>query len=202
MLSGCPWQEPELSLMQVLCADKSTLPPYFRVATPLRFFFWILITYTTILPRVLYPSRIKMTSIRLTHDGYIVGWICALPLEMTAAELVLDNEHERLFQPREDQNTYVLGDISGYNEVIACLPAGVVGTSSPSLVGSRMKSTYKNIRFGLLIGVGGGAPSTSNDIRLGDVVVSKPGPSPSGMALSGVVQYDFGKTIHSGNFID
>lgn len=38
--------------------------------------------------------------------------------------------------------------------------------------------------------IGGGAPSRSNDIRLGDVVVSKP----SGK-YSGVFQYDYGKTV-------
>jgi len=45
------------------------------------------------------------------------------------------------------------------------------------------------------VGIGGGAPSKKTDVRLGDVVVS----SPSG-TLSGVVHYDYGKVISGGSF--
>ena len=37
-----------------------------------------------------------------------------------------------------------------------------------------MLLSFPNIRFGLLVGIGGGVPSEENDIRLGDIVVSKP----------------------------
>jgi nucleoside phosphorylase len=50
------------------------------------------------------------------------------------------------------------------------------------------------IEFGLMVGIGGGVPSSGADIRLGDVVVSKPTGT-----YSGVVQYDYGKAI-SGRF--
>ncbi|KAJ5719778.1 hypothetical protein N7493_007356 [Penicillium malachiteum] len=50
-----------------------------------------------------------------------------------------------------------------------------------------------NIQFGLLVGIGGGVPSSSNDIRLGDIVVSEP----SG-TLAGAVQYNMGKLIEEG----
>lgn len=176
--------------------DKSHAPCHmFEACSLMRAFLQMSFISFIIISNASLPDIFKMTSMRLTHDDYSVGWICALPLELAAAELVLDNEHERLFQPREDQNTYVLGDIAGHNVVIACLPYGVIGTTSAAIVSSRMKSTYKNIRFGLLIGIGGGVPSTSDDIRLGDIVVSKPTNS-----LPGVVQYDFGKTMHSGKF--
>ncbi|EAW24039.1 uncharacterized protein NFIA_036110 [Aspergillus fischeri NRRL 181] len=112
---------------------------------------------------------------------------------MAAAKLVLDNIHPTLSQPPQDHNTYVLGDINGHNVVVACLPSGVYGTTAAAVVGSQMLSTYHKIRFGLLVGIGGGVPSASVDIRLGDVVVS----SPTGV-LPGVVQYDFGKTMESG----
>ncbi|KAF7122251.1 hypothetical protein CNMCM5793_000208 [Aspergillus hiratsukae] len=128
-----------------------------------------------------------------THDDYNIGWICALPLEMAAAKLVLDNIHPTLSQPPQDHNTYVLGDINGHNVVVACLPSGVYGTTAAAVVGSQMLSTYHRVRFGLLVGIGGGVPSASVDIRLGDVVVS----NPTGV-LPGVVQYDFGKTMESG----
>ena len=46
-----------------------------------------------------------------------------------------------------------------------------------------------------MVGIGGGVPSINGDIRLGDVVVSKPTGS-----LGGVAQYDYGKTVASGAF--
>jgi hypothetical protein len=51
-----------------------------------------------------------------------------------------------------------------------------------------MRTTFPSIRFGLMVGIGGGVPSTNEDIRLGDIVISKP----TGV-LGGVVQYDYGK---------
>ncbi|GFG15670.1 hypothetical protein IFM5058_07569 [Aspergillus udagawae] len=49
------------------------------------------------------------------------------------------------------------------------------------------------VQFGLMVGIGGGVPSTSNDIRLGDVVVSKPVGR-----YGGVIQYDYGKAVQGG----
>ncbi|KAK4195644.1 nucleoside phosphorylase domain-containing protein [Triangularia verruculosa] len=46
-----------------------------------------------------------------------------------------------------------------------------------------------------MVGIGGGAPSANNDIRLGDVVVSAPA-----HGKGGVLQYDFGKTIQGRSF--
>jgi nucleoside phosphorylase len=132
----------------------------------------------------------------LKNQEYTVGWICALPLEMAAAKAMLDELHGR---PREqhksDQNTYFLGRIGPHNIVIACLPAGVYGTTSAATVAAQMLSSFESIRIGLMVGIGGGIPSKGCDIRLGDVVVSKPGKT-----LGGVVQYDFGKTIEGGQF--
>jgi nucleoside phosphorylase len=50
--------------------------------------------------------------------------------------------------------------------------------------------TFLNLKFGLLVGIGGGVPATTDNgiIRLGDVVVSKPSAE-----TSGTVQYDHGK---------
>ncbi|KAL3479687.1 nucleoside phosphorylase domain-containing protein [Aspergillus californicus] len=127
------------------------------------------------------------------HNEYTVGWICALPLEMAAARAMLDEVHTRLQQPQDDHNTYVLGKISGHNVVVACLPSGIYGTISAAVVAKQMLFTFRSIRFGLMVGIGGGVPSPSTDIRLGDIVVSRPtGISP------GVVQYDYGKTLASG----
>jgi nucleoside phosphorylase/tetratricopeptide (TPR) repeat protein len=108
---------------------------------------------------------------------------------------MLDEVHASLSQPKSDHNVYALGNVGGHNVVVACLPIGVYGTVSASTVVSHMVSTYPNIQFGLVVGIGGGAPGKSADIRLGDVVVSKP-TATSG----GVIQYDYGKTLSRGHF--
>lgn len=46
-----------------------------------------------------------------------------------------------------------------------------------------------------MVGIGGGVPSPTTDIRLGDIVVSQP----KGQ-FSGAVQYDSGKMTSSGRF--
>ncbi|GMG36498.1 unnamed protein product [Aspergillus oryzae] len=92
-----------------------------------------------------------------------------------------------------DSNIYTLGSIGAHNVVLACLPAGQTGTNSAVAVAMQMKTTFPAVRFGLMVGIGGGVPSKEADIRLGDVVVSQPG-----NGHGGVVQYDFGKSTPSG----
>ena len=128
-----------------------------------------------------------------THNDYAVAWICALPLEMAAARAMLDGEYPPLLQPLTDHNAYTLGRLTDHNVVIACLPSGVYGTTSAATVLSQMLSTFPSLRFVLMVGIGGGVPSKTADIRLGDVVVSMP-TTTSG----GVIQYDYGKTIRDG----
>jgi nucleoside phosphorylase len=130
---------------------------------------------------------------RFQREAYTVGWVCALPIELAAAQEMLDEEHEDLEQDENDSNLYSLGSISGHKVVLACLPAGQTGNNSAAAVVTQMKATFKGIRFGLMVGIGGGVPSEEVDIRLGDVVVSQPV-----QAFGGVVQYDFGKATPSG----
>jgi hypothetical protein len=61
-----------------------------------------------------------------------------------------------------------------HNVVIACLPEGQTGTNSAAAVAVQMKSTLSSTWFGPMVGIGGGVPSEDADVRLGDVVVSKP----------------------------
>ncbi|RDH16249.1 hypothetical protein M747DRAFT_267006 [Aspergillus niger ATCC 13496] len=129
------------------------------------------------------------------HNDYMVAWICALSLELAAAKAILDEVHPPLSQPASDHNVYTLGRIGSHNVIVACLPGGVYGTISATAVASHMVSTFRNIRFGLMVGIGGGVPSQSADIRLGDVVVSMP-TATSG----GVIQFDYGKTLRGGHF--
>ncbi|KAN0074911.1 Quinonprotein alcohol dehydrogenase-like superfamily [Elaphomyces granulatus] len=125
---------------------------------------------------------------RRHREDYTVGWICALPIELAAAQEMLDEEHEGF-----DHDLYTLGRIGKHNVVIACLPKGQTGTNSAAAVAAQMTSAFISIRFGLMVGIGGGVPTAEADIRLGDVVVSQPG-----TAHGGVIQYDFGKATPGG----
>ncbi|KAL9080312.1 MAG: hypothetical protein Q9157_000899 [Trypethelium eluteriae] len=132
---------------------------------------------------------------QLARNEYTVGWVCVLPIELAAAEEMLDEEHKALedLQDENDDNIYSVGSICGHNVVIGCLPAGRTGNNSAAAVATQMKATFRGLRFGLMVGIGGGVPSAEVDIRLGDVVVGQPNST-----FGGVVQYDFGKTNPSG----
>jgi len=135
-----------------------------------------------------------MSKQRLTRrEDYSVGWVCALSIELAAAQEMLDEEHDYFDHDANDTNIYTLGRIGRHNVVIACLPEGQTGTNSAATVAVQMKSAFPSIRLGLMVGIGGGVPSAEADIRLGDVVVSRPH-----KAHGGVVQYDFGKATPSG----
>jgi nucleoside phosphorylase len=132
---------------------------------------------------------------QLHCEEYTVGWICALPVEMAAAEEMLDEEHDNLKRNSSDndENIYALGSIGGHHVAIVCLPAGRIGNNPAAAVATQMRATFKKIQFGLMVGIGGGVPSAEIDIRLGDVVVSQPHQN-----FGGVVQYDIRKATPSG----
>lgn len=132
----------------------------------------------------------------MQHQDYTVGWICALPIEMAVAVAMLDERHSPLPQHAHDHNNYTLGRIGAHNVAVACLPSGVMGVTSAAIVANQMRSTFTSLRFGLMVGIGGGVPSEEHDIRLGDIVVSKPGGT-----SGGVVQYNFGKTVQENQFV-
>lgn len=130
------------------------------------------------------------------HTDYTVGWICALPIEVAASKAILETTHQPLPQSANDHNVYTLGELYGHNIVIACLPLGIYGICPATIVATHMLHTFPALRFTLLVGIGGGVPtSTTSDIRLGDVVVSKPTST-----FGGVVQYDYGKAISENRF--
>jgi nucleoside phosphorylase len=128
----------------------------------------------------------------LSVEDYTVGWVCALPIELAAAQEMLDETHDG-FDNHDSDSMYTLGRIGGHNIVVACLPKGQMGTNSAATVAARLQASYPAIRFAVLVGIGGGVPSAKADIRLGDVVVSLPEKT-----HGGVVQYDFGKATPSG----
>jgi nucleoside phosphorylase len=129
----------------------------------------------------------------LRRDDYTVGWVCALSVELAAAQEMLDEEHDTPPSDAHDTNIYTCGRVGEHNVVIACLPEGQTGTNSAAAVAVQMKMAFPSTRFILMVGIGGGVPSEEADIRLGDVVVSKPH-----KVHGGVVQYDSGKATPSG----
>ncbi|CAG7974439.1 unnamed protein product [Penicillium salamii] len=140
-------------------------------------------------------SKQPMPSLRIkemSNHSYTVGIICALEIELKAVRMLFDVIHKSQASPT-DTNGYVFGCMADHNIIASCLPAGEVGNSSATDVASNMKRTFLSLRFCLLVGIGGGAPSSKNDIRLGDVVVSKP----VGENV-GVLQYDMVKTLENG----
>ncbi|RDW79149.1 uncharacterized protein DSM5745_06001 [Aspergillus mulundensis] len=137
-----------------------------------------------------------MTTLR--HEDYTVGWICALSLGMAAAKAMLDEIHEDLPVKPNDHNAYTLGRIGKHNVAIACLPSGEYGIASAATVATQLLSSFQSVKFGLLVGIGGGIPSRDADIRLGDVVVGLP---TSSTTHGGVIQYDLGKATHAGKFV-
>ncbi|KAM5359065.1 hypothetical protein ACJA88_015226 [Fusarium oxysporum] len=128
---------------------------------------------------------------------YTVGWICAVTTEFVAARAFFDEKHDRLETIADnDNNNYALGRIGKHNVVMAVLPKSEYGTTSAATVARDMLRSFPNIRFGLMVGIGGGVPSAKHDIRLGDVVVSA-----RSNGKGGVFQYDYGKAIQERAFV-
>ncbi|KAL4967678.1 ankyrin repeat-containing domain protein [Aspergillus stella-maris] len=155
----------------------------------------------------------------LTHDAYTVGWFCVLESEQDAATALLDEEHNVPRTPR-DENVYVVGRIGQHNVVI--VRPVTQGRTDTAAAAVNMVRTFQQIRFGLMVGVAGGATSSvgrrgnEKDILLGDVVVSRPHgnhglQSPSEVAVlagaltdlsqptGGLLQYDKG-AMYPGGF--
>jgi nucleoside phosphorylase len=127
---------------------------------------------------------------------YTIGWICAISTEYVAAHAFLDEKREGSeCVSTNDNNNYTLGRVGKHNVVIAVLPDGEYGISAATGVARDLLRSFPSVRIGLLVGIGGGAPSRKHDIRLGDIVVS----APRG-GKSGVFQYDFGKTIQDQSY--
>ncbi|KAB8239501.1 uncharacterized protein BDW43DRAFT_295917 [Aspergillus alliaceus] len=97
-------------------------------------------------------------TIHLSCTDYTVGWVCALPIEMAAAKAMLGEV---------DYNIYTLGRIATHDIIIVCLASGVYGGISAEIVTSQIQAV---------------------DLRLGQVVISKPTRS-----FGGAIQYDYGK---------
>jgi nucleoside phosphorylase len=127
----------------------------------------------------------------LATSEYTIGWITIkAESELPAARLMLDETHKKI-QINGDAFTYYPGKIGDHNVVISC--SGEAGKHQAAECAVNMMRTFRNIKIGLLSGIGGGVPSAKHDIRLGDVVVGMP----DGM-YGGVAVYDAGKMTAEG----
>ncbi|KAI1060008.1 hypothetical protein LB506_012617 [Fusarium annulatum] len=120
---------------------------------------------------------------KVQPENYSVGWICALDIELTAAECMLDASHGNCDQDTHDSNTYILGSIGEHNIVLACLPDGGAGNNNAAIVATHLRRTFPSITLMLMVGIGGGVPGPHNP-RLGDVVIGNE-----------VIQYDLVKSF-------
>jgi nucleoside phosphorylase/GTP-binding protein EngB required for normal cell division len=130
---------------------------------------------------------------QLRHEEYSVALICPRELVLSATRFMLDEEHEGLPRAKRDPLNYVLGSMSGHNVVIATLPGQVQEDVATASIATHLVHTFPAAELRLLVSIGGGIPSASNDIRLGDVVVSDPDPT-----RGGVTTHDFGKETTDG----
>lgn len=104
-------------------------------------------------------------------DRYTIGWIAPLALELIAAIAMLDEDQH------VNEYNYHGGRIGQHYVVTAVQPK--MGTDAVSNLAARMHAAFKNIRYFLVIGIGGGvlsygSPDAPSQIVLGDVVVSHP----------------------------
>lgn len=139
-------------------------------------------------------SALPRLSPRYSHIDYAVACICPMELELAPVETMLDEFHPSLPTNR-GHNAYTLGRLAGHNIVVATMPQ--IGTNAAAAVAAQLLNDFPSIRFSLLVGIGGGVPGHDgdDDIRLGDIVVSQPTGT-----VSGVVQYDMGKMTADGVF--
>ncbi|OCK75765.1 pfs domain-containing protein [Lepidopterella palustris CBS 459.81] len=128
-----------------------------------------------------------------TQDVYTVACICPMGVELAPVVAMLDERHPML-PSHHSTNSYELGRMGAHNIVIAVLPE--IGNNQATAVAKQLMNDFRSVRFGFLVGIGGGIPNEDqHDIRLGDIVVSKPTAK-----FGGIVQFDRGKSHGAGRF--
>ncbi|KGO46710.1 Nucleoside phosphorylase [Penicillium expansum] len=137
------------------------------------------------------------TRLKLKREDYTVAWVCILHIELVAAMAMLDDSHQPLPTPK-DQNSYNLGRVGEHNVVI--VKATAPGKAEAATVATNLVRSFPEVRFSLVVGIGGGTRDAPNpyggtdDIRLGDVVVSEPKGN-----YGGVFQYNLSRE-HDGGY--
>ncbi|KXJ84920.1 hypothetical protein Micbo1qcDRAFT_210341 [Microdochium bolleyi] len=128
----------------------------------------------------------------LDRNHFTIGWICAINTECIAAQMMFDKVLGKPEDvPSNNANAYSFGRIARHKVVVALLPHRQYSIAAAAGVVKDMIRTFP-IRNMLIVGITGSAPRHNHepDIRLGDVVVSSPGNS-----NSGVLHYGYGKKL-------
>ncbi|EHK22919.1 uncharacterized protein TRIVIDRAFT_29593 [Trichoderma virens Gv29-8] len=131
------------------------------------------------------------------RNEYTVGWICALPVEFSAAVAMLDESHQCLEQDNNGGNEYAFGRIAQHNVVIATLPADPADPIAAKAVTEQMKATFPALRLVLQIGVGAGISGAQANIHLGDMLINR-----SNKSYNKALRYDDEKSIISAYELD
>ncbi|KAK6497864.1 hypothetical protein TWF481_012263 [Arthrobotrys musiformis] len=128
-------------------------------------------------------------------ESFKIAIVCPTAVELAPIVAMLDTEYKEIsFTPQLQRNSYTLGRI-GYHNVVVTAMHGI-GNNYAAAVVTQLTNDFKSVQFGLLVGMGGGIPNLpQDDIRLGDVVVSKPTKE-----FGGAVQFDRGKTHPDSRF--
>jgi nucleoside phosphorylase len=118
------------------------------------------------------------------NSDFKIGIICALPLEAFAVKEIfhaIDSENQFDGKEPGDLNSYTKVSIGQHRVVLAHLPG--MGKVNAAAAASTFKSTFRNLKLVLLVGICGGVPegAQGEQIFLGDVVVG-----------TSAVQADFG----------
>jgi nucleoside phosphorylase len=124
------------------------------------------------------------------RTAFEIAIICALRLESDTIEAVFDefwekDDDEQYGKAPGDPNSYTLGRIGRHDVVLAYMPG--MGKGNSASVAASFRSSFPNIRLGLVVGICGGVPqpeAQEDEIFLGDVIIS-----------TGVVQFDFGRQV-------
>lgn len=129
------------------------------------------------------PTRRRPQSL----SGFEIATLCALPIEADAVislfDAYMDDDIHRYDKAPGDPNAYTRGRIGRHNVVVVHMPD--MGKVSAAVVGLTLRSTFRDIKLALIVGVCGGVPydqRTKRDIFLGDVLISR-----------SLIQYDFGR---------
>ncbi|OAL20937.1 hypothetical protein AYO22_08357 [Fonsecaea multimorphosa] len=131
------------------------------------------------------------TAGRIDLEAYSIVWLCPLPVETTAALFMFDEHHEGIIDRQHGRSVeYHFGRIGSHNVAVAGFPSGEVGIGKAGAMAEAVTRDFKNLELGLLTGIGAAIPSSTRDIRLGDVAVADPeGQYP------GVIAYDMVKVV-------
>jgi nucleoside phosphorylase len=123
------------------------------------------------------------------REGFEIAAICVLNVEFAAVELLMEPYFFSYGKAAHDRSSYMTGLLGG-KPVVLATPRNM-GSLNAANLANEMRASFPNIKLALLVGVAGGAPSTTGDkdrpILLGDVVIS-----------TQVIQHDFGRQCPSG----